>query len=442
MPRTSENQLLVPFIMPDSIVEMRRGEKIVLFDRLKLNAIDIDWDLLDKAKAFREPKLASVDVLIDMFGRTMLDLEFIRPVILAGGSRAAADATHTERPRSVINTYRLVLLEGCNWACTYCFEKDNAPYKHVMQEETLDGILDHIIEKHRGGEVAIHWFGGEPLLQYRLIRRGVERLAGYLRSGGLASVSHSLTTHGGQVTPEIASFLAEHAFRVFVSIDGDRETTNQFRRDRKGRGTYDLAMAGYWLLAAAGLNVGFLLTPIEQTVDRLADSVRYLVEETSCRRIGVNTPQPTPDGWRIDGEILARQLIEVTLYCAERGVELTAPSQRILRALITRTPHVKDCRAPSGAMAMSVAPDGRMSHCIVSWNSLAHSSASRDQVAYTTATDWKLASHATDVCRTCVAEMVCGGPCALEAELHGLDTQRCNFFQVFVQEALLLGPTS
>jgi radical SAM protein with 4Fe4S-binding SPASM domain len=86
-------------------------------------------------------------------------------------------------------------------------------------------------------------------------------------------------------------------------------------------------------------------------------------------------------------------------------------------------------------MAVSIGPNGQLGHCIVSWNGDGHSQ--RGDWDFDLAETWKTRSHKSDTCRACPAETVCGGPCPLEAELIGLDQQRCAFYLTTLERMLL-----
>jgi uncharacterized protein len=60
----------------------------------------------------------------------------------------------------------------------------------------------------------------------------------------IPQLNFTMTTNGLLLTPEICAFLAEHKFRVLVSIDGPEEIHDLYRVDIGGKGTYQRAFAG------------------------------------------------------------------------------------------------------------------------------------------------------------------------------------------------------
>ena len=81
---------------------------------------------------------------------------------------------------------------------------------------------------HRPKRAGIGFYGGEPLLEFDLLKRIVllaEKLAGQWAT----SVGFSITTNGTLLTDEKIHFLAQHAFSVLVSLDGDKKSHNRYR---------------------------------------------------------------------------------------------------------------------------------------------------------------------------------------------------------------------
>jgi sulfatase maturation enzyme AslB (radical SAM superfamily) len=111
----------------------------------------------------------------------------------------------------------LVVTSACNLRCGYCLQDRHPPRR--MSDETARLVLDRLFASpHR--EVAIGFYGGEPLLAFDLVRRTVEE-AERRRPPGCRLLL-SLSTNGLLLDIEKATFLAAHGVDTQVSFDGCR----------------------------------------------------------------------------------------------------------------------------------------------------------------------------------------------------------------------------
>ena len=91
---------------------------------------------------------------------------------------------------------------------------------------------------HSDNKMGITFFGGEPLLQFDLMRKIVD----YVNSINKKDyhVGYSIITNGTLFTDEIVSFLKDNNFVVTVSLDGAREVHDRMRKFKDGRGSFDV----------------------------------------------------------------------------------------------------------------------------------------------------------------------------------------------------------
>lgn len=122
----------------------------------------------------------------------------------------------------------LLVTHSCNLNCVYCFEKHKELGQRLMTLDTAKKVLTHEFEEfarthseptHR---LAIEFFGGEPLMNFPLIRQVYE----WVRDNDPGiPIQFQLTSNGTLFTPEILAWFTEHKhdFRVVLSVDGDEE---------------------------------------------------------------------------------------------------------------------------------------------------------------------------------------------------------------------------
>ena len=152
---------------------------------------------------------------------------------------------------------------ACNLDCAYCFFLDKeALYPHSrfrMSDELLEDYIHQLIEAHETDEVVIAWQGGEPtLMGLDFYRRAVELAEKYRRPG--MEIMHSMQTNGTLLTDEWCAFFKEHDFLIGISLDGQRELHDIYRRDKGGGPTFDRVMRGLRCLQKHGVEFNVLVT--------------------------------------------------------------------------------------------------------------------------------------------------------------------------------------
>jgi uncharacterized protein len=130
---------------------------------------------------------------------------------------------------------------ACNLACTYCFQKEHPAFTK-MQERTERATLEWILRAidERGlSALHVHYFGGEPLTRKEFMVRTAEVFSTSMAARG-GSFRWSCTTNGIGLTREFVERMVAFGEGSFkVTLDGDRETHDQMRVYRNGRGTFD-----------------------------------------------------------------------------------------------------------------------------------------------------------------------------------------------------------
>jgi len=174
----------------------------------------------------------------------------------------------------------LTLSEQCNCCCTYCFEGKKSPI--VMSPNTLQRAMDFVFRESRSfRQVSFVLFGGEPLMQFELVRQAIQY--GNQKALELDKQVHfEMTTNGTLLNKEIIDFGAAHSLSYLISLDGDRETHDRHRRLLNGEGTYDTIVRWIPYLKMRQAWLGSRVTPAPDTVHKLASNIRHL------RSLGIN----------------------------------------------------------------------------------------------------------------------------------------------------------
>ncbi len=138
----------------------------------------------------------------------------------------------------------LQVTQQCNFRCAYCvyspddFELQRNHSSKRMSLKTALAAVD-FFAAHCGNQEqpAIAFYGGEPLLEFSLIKKVVEYAEKKLYGKKL---TFAITTNASLLTPEIARFFSKHNFATTISLDGTPETHNRSRRfARNGQGSFN-----------------------------------------------------------------------------------------------------------------------------------------------------------------------------------------------------------
>jgi len=133
--------------------------------------------------------------------------------------------------------YKLVfnVANTCNLNCKYCYAS-GGNYKRentIMTFEQADNILKKIFSKYTEIKT-IYFFGGEPLINFKLIKYIVKQLEehyGY-------KLDFRIVTNGIFLSKQKVDFFNTHNFKLYVSLDGPKIFQDYLR----GMGTYDIIM--------------------------------------------------------------------------------------------------------------------------------------------------------------------------------------------------------
>jgi uncharacterized protein len=166
------------------------------------------------------------------------------------------------KKRRGIRHLELMVTHDCNMRCRYCYgslgeeEWENAPYLYGastkgMTFETAKKGVDFLFEESgRQKDLSIIFFGGEPLLEFGLIKRIVPYIRKRETETG-KKVNLSLSTNGILLNDKTIDFLVKNRIGCQISIDGPKEIHDQVRCLPGGEGSYDRIKKGIRRLISA-----------------------------------------------------------------------------------------------------------------------------------------------------------------------------------------------
>lgn len=176
--------------------------------------------------------------------------------------------------RAATPLHLFVVTLRCEHSCGYCQvsrqSKNRARYD--MDLATASKALD-IALSAPAPLVKIEFQGGEPLLNFELIRWIV--VAAKERAVPLGKrLQFVITTNLALLDDEVLDFCAEHGVLLSTSLDGPRDLHNR-NRPRRGNNSYELTVAGIERIRQrlGPGRVNALMTTTEASLDRVEEIV-------------------------------------------------------------------------------------------------------------------------------------------------------------------------
>lgn len=140
----------------------------------------------------------------------------------------------------------LQVTQQCNLRCKYCVytvpsdehqrSHSNSNMSWITAKSSIDYLWSHSVDAPR---ISIGFYGGEPILQIKLIKKCIEYSKKKFEGKKL---SFHVTTNATLLTEKIIQFFIENEVELLISIDGPREIHNKNRIFQNGKGTFDLVI--------------------------------------------------------------------------------------------------------------------------------------------------------------------------------------------------------
>ena len=153
----------------------------------------------------------------------------------------------------------LVLTRNCNFACVYCYEKENKGLPLYMSSEVIDAtykFFKDFITKNGVKKIDVIFYGGEPLLNFEGMKYAVDKFKKLEGIKNNLKVEFEIITNGYLITEKIATFIKNHNFkRVQITLDGPPNIHNKSRPLRGGGKTFERILNNIILLNKLNVEV-------------------------------------------------------------------------------------------------------------------------------------------------------------------------------------------
>ena len=139
----------------------------------------------------------------------------------------------------------LQVTQQCNLRCEYCsysgiYSGNRTHSSKRMSFETAKDAIDFFLKRSSAlTEGTIGFYGGEPLLEFELIKQCVEYAKSCVEG---KKITFNMTTNGTLLTDAVVDYLADNDFSLAISVDGSKEEHDVNRKFVNGAGSFDTIM--------------------------------------------------------------------------------------------------------------------------------------------------------------------------------------------------------
>lgn len=166
---------------------------------------------------------------------------------------SAGSRGHDRLLRSRVAERRAVTTQGpglhivvptlqCGHTCQYCqVSRSLGSEGYTMSGEDLEKVCHSIFES-KAPSLTVEFQGGDPLVQFGLVRRAIEKIAN-LNRDHCRSVRFVVATTLHQLTDEMCGFFREHSVYMSTSVDGPPHLHNR-NRPVPTRDSFERTVAG------------------------------------------------------------------------------------------------------------------------------------------------------------------------------------------------------
>ncbi len=161
--------------------------------------------------------------------------------LFAPDTYAAMAGELKQKTAGVVKALCLHVAHTCNLNCSYCFASQGKYHgeRAVMSFEVGKQALDFLIARSGSRRnLEVDFFGGEPLMNFEVVKRLVEYARSVEKAYG-KNFRFTLTTNGLLIDDEVIDFANRECSNVVLSLDGRKEIHDRFRVDYAGRGSWD-----------------------------------------------------------------------------------------------------------------------------------------------------------------------------------------------------------
>ena len=252
-------------------------------------------------------------------------------------------------------SYTILTTTDCNARCYYCYEAGIRPC--YMSEKTAKDVCDHIISAAGGREIELRWFGGEPLINPKVIDVICEGLrgAGVKYSSVMVSNGYCLD---GEILEKATGLWKLKS--VQITLDGCGAVYNRVKAYKEPGDAYSRVINNIDNALKAGINVHIHLNVSKKNINDLMILADEL-EKLFCSREGLTANAALLGDFRADENRFDGNEYDADGYLKLRR-KLKFAGFEGKQGRLQREPGLRSCMADNDACEI-ILPDGRLCKC-------------------------------------------------------------------------------
>jgi len=176
---------------------------------------------------------------------------------------------------SATSLHIFVVTTACNMRCVYCQANNGHNDSNLMMTKEIAERAVDIALQSPERYLNFEFQGGEPLLNFSVIRRIVE----YAEDNkGEHNIIFSLVTNLTLITDEILDYLVAHNISISTSLDGPEDVHNYNRPFVDGGPTFIRVKEAISRIQSRGIHVGAIETTTKKSISNPERIVNTYVE--------------------------------------------------------------------------------------------------------------------------------------------------------------------
>ena len=248
-------------------IPIEDGNRTILFDSMSKSFIQLRTDRFKEIYSnsmFLLNKLSEEEKTLLIKNGFLLEDSIDQQAVIITGKHHA---------RLQKNSYHMIINPtlDCNLSCWYCYESHIANSR--LNDELVEAICKHIEFKHKEDSIKflhLSFFGGEPLLQFELIKKIIE-----YNEQNKYSYNYIINTNGINVNDSLIDLCKQKNILLNISLDGTLKSNS---KNRFVEETFNLVENNIKAVKNKGIEfiINYVITP--NNIEYINESLKYFIK--------------------------------------------------------------------------------------------------------------------------------------------------------------------